>query len=108
MKTTYHAAVDIGASSGRLMLGWRRKRAKHACLTDKPPRNCEAVSYGMKNEQLEIQEIHRFPNGMIKRNGHLCWDVEKLFDEIIIGMKKCVEIGKTPESIGIDTWVWIS
>ena len=38
------------------------------------------------------------------QNGHLTWDVDQLFAEIITGMKKCAELGKFPESIGVDTW----
>jgi rhamnulokinase len=37
-------------------------------------------------------------------DGSLCWNVDRLFDEIITGMKKCKEIGKIPVSVGIDTW----
>ena len=77
----YYLAVDIGASSGRLMLG---------ALGD------------AKN--LELEEIHRFHNGAIWRNGALCWEFDRLFDEILTGMKKCRELGKIPVSIGVDTW----
>ncbi len=76
----YFLAVDIGASSGRHILG----------------------SY--ENGKIELEEVHRFFNGMDDVDGTLCWDTNRLFDEIIAGMKKCKEIGKIPESIGIDTW----
>ena len=76
----YYLAVDIGASSGRHILG--------------------TVKEGM----LELQEIYRFDNGMKRKDGHLCWDVESLFDEIKEGMKKCRKLGKIPVSMGIDTW----
>jgi rhamnulokinase len=76
----YYLAVDIGASSGRHILGW------------------------MEQGKLCTKEIYRFSNGLIKRNGHLCWDFEQLFREIINGMKRCKESGKIPISIGIDTW----
>lgn len=76
----YFLAIDIGASSGRHILG----------------------SY--ENEKLVLEEIHRFPNGLDKVDGKLCWDVDRLFNEIVAGMKKCKEIGKIPESVGIDTW----
>jgi len=76
----YYLAVDIGASSGRHILGWR------------------------ENGQIRMEEIHRFPNGMTDRNGTLCWDVEQLFSEIKKGIAKCKEIGKIPVSMGIDTW----
>ncbi len=76
----YFLAVDIGASSGRHMLG----------------------SY--ENGKLELTEIHRFSNGMDNENGTLIWDTERLFNEIVTGMKKCGELGKIPESVGVDTW----
>ena len=80
MKTAYHLAIDIGASNGRHILGW------------------------LKDGIIRLEEVHRFPNGMENRNGSLCWDTDTLFSEIIKGMKKCVEIGKIPVSVGIDTW----
>lgn len=77
---TYSLAVDIGASSGRLMLGY------------------------IEDGTLQLQEIHRFENKLIELNGHFCWDINKLFEEIKAGIKKCQDIGVTPTSIGIDTW----
>ena len=41
---------------------------------------------------------------MKKKGGHLCWDTEHLFEEIIKGMARCKDLGKIPSSIGIDTW----
>ncbi|MBQ7980328.1 MAG: rhamnulokinase, partial [Oscillospiraceae bacterium] len=77
----YYLAVDIGASSGRHIL-------------------CH-----VENGQLVTEEIHRFPNGAEpNENGTLCWNVKRLFSEIVTGMKKCHEIGKIPVSMGIDTW----
>ena len=77
---TYYLAVDIGASSGRHIL-------------------CH-----MEDGKMILEEIHRFENGMIKKDGHRCWDTEHLFKEIKAGIKKCKEIGKLPVSMGIDTW----
>ncbi len=76
----YYLAVDIGASSGRHILGW------------------------MEEGKLYTEEVYRFQNGLIKKNGHLCWDFEQLFRDIVAGMKHCKEIGKCPVSMGIDTW----
>lgn len=76
----YYLAVDIGASSGRHILAH------------------------MEQGKMVLEEVHRFPNGMVNRNGHLCWDVEALFDNIVEGMKKCKALGKIPISMGIDTW----
>ena len=76
----YYLAVDIGASSGRHILG---------CMVD---------------GKIRIEEIYRFENGMINKDGKLLWDVEHLFTEIVNGMKKCKECGKIPVSMSIDTW----
>lgn len=76
----YYLAVDIGASSGRHILGH------------------------IENGRMVIEEIHRFDNGLHMKDGEACWELDKLFDEIKLGMKKCHEAGKTPASMGIDTW----
>ncbi|TXC90569.1 rhamnulokinase [Metabacillus litoralis] len=78
--TKYSLAVDIGASSGRLILGH------------------------VENGKLQLNEIHRFDNNIVKRNEHFCWDIEALFQEIKVGINKCNELNIKPESIGIDTW----
>ena len=80
METTYYLAVDIGASSGRHMLSH------------------------LEDGKLVLEEIYRFPNGMTEKNGHKVWDVERLFAEILNGMKQCARLGKIPHSMGIDTW----
>ncbi|MCR4705819.1 MAG: rhamnulokinase [Lachnospiraceae bacterium] len=80
METKYFLAIDIGASSGRHILG---------CV---------------KGGRIELEEVYRFANGMDEEDGELSWDTERLFQEIVTGMKKCKEIGKIPESVGIDTW----
>ena len=53
---------------------------------------------------MELEEVYRFENGMVKKDGELCWEFDRLFKEIIAGMKKCKEIGKVPVSMGVDTW----
>ena len=81
METTkYFLAIDIGASSGRHILG---------CV---------------KDGKIALEEIHRFDNTQLRRNNHDCWDVESLFDEVVTGIAKCKPLGITPESIAIDTW----
>ena len=72
---TYYAAVDMGASSGRLILGH------------------------MENGKIELEEIHRFENGMVKKDGELCWEFDRIFKEIVTGLKKCKEIGKIPVQV---------
>ena len=76
----YYLAVDIGASSGRHMLA------------------------SVSNGKIQLEEIYRFKNLLTEKNGHLCWDLDRLFNEIKTGIKKCSEIGKIPVSMGIDTW----
>ena len=76
----YYLAVDIGASSGRLILGH------------------------LENGKMELEEVHRFENGMVKKDGELCWEFDRLFKEVVNGLKKCKEIGKIPVSMGVDTW----
>ena len=77
---SYYLAIDIGASSGRHILGH------------------------LENGKMRLEEIYRFENGMKNRSGRLLWDVEHLFDEIVNGMRKCAECGKIPVSMSIDTW----
>lgn len=73
-------AIDIGASSGRHIAGW------------------------LENGKLRIKEIYRFPNSMVKRSGHLCWDIEALWKHILEGMRLCKKENMVPVSVGIDTW----
>ena len=53
---------------------------------------------------MKFEEVYRFNNELVKRNGHLCWDTDKLFAEIINGLKECKKLNKIPVSMGIDTW----
>lgn len=76
----YYLAVDIGASSGRHMLGH------------------------LENGRMVMEEVYRFENGLTEKDGELCWDFAELFSQIKNGMKKCRELGKIPASMGIDTW----
>ena len=76
----YYLAIDIGASSGRHILGH------------------------LEDGKMVLEEIHRFPNGNVEKDGELTWDVDVLFTEILTGMKKCKEVEKIPVSVGIDTW----
>ena len=76
----YYLAIDIGASSGRHILSH------------------------LENGKMILEEIHRFPNGNVEKDGELTWDIDGLFREIVTGMKKCKELGKLPVSVGIDTW----
>ncbi len=77
---TYHLAIDIGASSGRHILGY------------------------IENGKLHLEEIHRFENYITNQNGTLVWDIEHLVSEVKKGIAKCKEIGKIPCTVAIDTW----
>jgi len=76
----YYLAIDIGASSGRHILAH------------------------LENGKMELEEVHRFPNGMAEAEGESVWDVDELFAQIKEGMKKCARLNKIPVSVGIDTW----
>ena len=76
----YYLAVDIGASSGRHILGH------------------------IEDGKMQLEEVYRFENGMKDIDGTKCWDADQLFTEIKAGMKQCKEIGKIPVSVGVDTW----
>ena len=77
---TYHLAIDIGASSGRHILGH------------------------LEDGKIVLEEIHRFDNSQIRKDGHDCWDHEALARHVIDGIKACATAGKIPATIGIDTW----
>lgn len=77
---TYYLAIDIGASSGRHILG------------------------SIENGKLCLEEIYRFDNNIKNENGTLVWDTDNLFREVKAGISKCKEIGKKPKTIAIDTW----
>lgn len=75
----YSLAIDIGASSGRHIVGWK------------------------DNGELQTKEVYRFLNGMTELNGHLTWDIEALLYHVKAGIaaaKKCYPV----ESLSIDTW----
>lgn len=73
-------AVDIGASSGRV------------------------IKSTLENNKLNIEEIHRFNNEISRKQNGCFWNVEQLFSEIIFGLKKFSNSNWVAESIGIDTW----
>ncbi|MEE1186509.1 MAG: rhamnulokinase family protein [Acutalibacteraceae bacterium] len=76
----YYLAIDIGASSGRHILG------------------------SVQDGKLVLEEIYRFENGFENDNSSLVWNTEKLFNEVREGIKKCGEAGKIPQTVAIDTW----
>ena len=76
----YYLAIDIGASSGRHILGH------------------------VEDGKMILEEVFRFDNLQVHKNGHDCWDMDNLWSGIIGGLKTCKALGKIPQTIGIDTW----
>ena len=76
----YFFAVDLGATSGRTIIG---------DITD---------------SKFSLEEITRFPNNLIEQGGHYYWDIHALYFEIIRGLKEVAKRGLEITSIGIDTW----
>ncbi len=76
----YYLAIDIGASSGRHIIGWQA------------------------NGELRTEEIYRFPNGVSEVDGHLIWDTEALFFHVKEGIKQAFSRYPHIESLSIDTW----
>lgn len=81
MATRNFLAFDLGASSGRAILGT------------------------ISGNKLSLKEIHRFENQMVEIDGSFYWNIFSLFGELKTGLKKCVrDFGIQPESVGVDTW----
>jgi rhamnulokinase len=77
----YYIAVDLGASSGRVIIG------------------------SADGEKIFLEEVHRFENGPIENEGSLQWDFAKIFREVETGLAKAVKrTGGKIESIGVDSW----
>lgn len=76
----YHLAIDIGASSGRHILGH------------------------IEDGKMILEEVYRFDNSQLNQNGHDCWDIDMLVNSIIAGIAECKKLGKIPATMGIDTW----
>ena len=76
----YFFAVDLGATSGRTIIG---------TLGDK---------------RIELEELTRFDNNLIETGGHFYWDIYALYNEIIKGLKLAAQRELPICSIGIDTW----
>ena len=73
-------AVDLGATSGRTIIG------------------------NISDGRFSLEEVTRFPNNLIEQGGHVYWDIYALYFEIIRGLKEVAQRGLTITSIGIDTW----
>ena len=76
----YFLAIDIGASSGRHIIGFDN------------------------GKEIETCEVYRFTNGVKEYNGHLIWDIEHIFSEVVNGIKTALLKYPKIESLAIDTW----
>ena len=76
----YFFAVDLGATSGRTIIGT------------------------INDGKFDLEEVTRFPNNLIEQGGHFYWDIYALYFEIIRGLKEVAQRGIEITSIGIDTW----
>ncbi len=76
----YYFAVDLGATSGRTMLGI------------------------VGDDSVQLEEVNRFPNKIIEVNGHFYWDILALYQNILDGLKIVAGRNIDISSIGIDTW----
>ena len=75
-----YLAIDIGASSGRHIVGWR------------------------EDGKIKTEEVYRFPNGVQETDGHLIWDMERLLAEVKAGITTAKVKYPKIESLSIDTW----
>lgn len=76
----YYLAIDIGASSGRHIVGWQ------------------------ENGVIHTKEVYRFSNGAQEEGGHLVWNVKALLLSVIAGMKEAFRQFQVIESMSVDTW----
>lgn len=76
----YYLAIDIGASSGRHIVGWEEDGA------------------------IKTDEVFRFPNGTKVQCGHLVWDIAGLFKNVKKGIRRAFAKYPQIESLAIDTW----
>src|SRR3954451_5756351 len=77
---TTMAAVDIGAQSGRVVVG------------------------RLDGERLAIEEVHRFPNVPVHADGRLHWDILQLYEQVLEGISVAARVAGEIDSVGIDTW----
>lgn len=80
MATRNIAAVDLGASSGRVLLA------------------------RFDGRNLDLQEVHRFPNQPVRLAGNRFWNILSLWEETLAGLRKARKLAGTLDSVGVDTW----
>ena len=80
MNMKYALAVDIGASSGRHIVGW------------------------LEDGKIQAKEVYRFPNGVTEKDGHLTWDMEALLRHVQLGIAEAQKHFPAIDTLSIDTW----
>jgi rhamnulokinase len=80
MKHSNFLAFDLGATSGRTLLGT------------------------LRDGRVEVEELTRFGNGIIAVGGKYYWNILGLYEHIVEGLTVCAKRGIRPDSVGIDTW----
>ena len=75
-----YLAIDIGASSGRHIVGW------------------------MEGGEIKAKEVYRFPNQLKEQDGHLVWDIEALLSHVKTGIDAALAVYPKLESLSVDTW----
>ncbi|MFG0255502.1 MAG: rhamnulokinase family protein [Rhodopirellula sp. JB053] len=80
MKNRYYVACDLGAESGRVMLG------------------------SINDGKLELEEIHRFPTGAVRIQGSLRWNILGIFEALKVGLRKIAARGIEVVSLSVDSW----
>ncbi len=78
--TTRYIACDLGAESGRVMLGT------------------------LAGGRLSLEEVHRFPNGAVRLMGTLRWDMLRIYEELKQGLRKVARLGIPAASVSTDSW----
>jgi len=79
-RSTDYLALDLGAESGRGLLG------------------------RFDGQRLELEELHRFPNGPVRMLDTLHWDLPRLFDECKHALRKAAATSRHLDGVGVDTW----
>ncbi len=79
-KTSDYLAIDLGAESGRGLLG------------------------RFDGERLTLEEVHRFPNGPVRMLDTLCWDLPHLHGEVQVALRKAATENPGLDGVGVDTW----
>lgn len=80
MNMKYALAIDIGASSGRHIVGW------------------------LEDGTIRTEEVYRFPNGVAQQDGHLTWDIKSLLLHVKEGIREAKKSYPQIESLSVDTW----